>query len=84
MQDSKYKIIRLDGSELPDDEPCFVLRGQDVFALPAIIQYRNICSRGTGAEPEAAQEHIEHVDKEVAIFLEFARDHPDRMKTPDW
>ena len=35
----RYIVTRRDGREIPDDEPCFVVRGQDAFAIRAIQAY---------------------------------------------
>ena len=37
---SKYIVLRGDaGNPIPENEPCFVIRAQDVFALRILRQY---------------------------------------------
>lgn len=37
--DPKYLVTRADGSPLPEGEPYFVLRGQDIFAYQSLSHY---------------------------------------------
>jgi hypothetical protein len=84
MQERKYKIEVQDGvgtlvnkftgKPVPDDEPLFILRAQDVNALPALMAYRVLCKD---------LQHSEEVTKSVLDFINFSVKHPDRMKEPD-
>ena len=48
---AKYQVTRTDGTEIPPDEPCWVFRARDAFALPAIGWYRDLAeTRGMPAE----------------------------------
>jgi hypothetical protein len=35
----RYVVTRSDGRPIPDGEPCFVIRGQDAFAVRAVQAY---------------------------------------------
>jgi len=59
---------------IPDDEPIFILRGQDVYASGIIDEYADRLKDG---------EHREVVLKRARDFRRFANEHPDRMKEPD-
>ena len=80
-QDPKYGIAnnRLfnvkSHKPIPEDEPIFILRGQDVLAVDALFSYRD--------EILFEDPHRAVVHERVDDFLVFARDHSDRMKQPD-
>ncbi len=49
MYDGKYGKVTLENKpNLPDDEPCFVLRGQDILASGLVKQYAHIYFQKTG------------------------------------
>lgn len=62
MRDFKYGAVALrsDGVEPPRDEPCFVLRGQDVMAAVALRAYQQAC-RDAGC----CDEFLMDVDKAI-------------------
>lgn len=80
-QEPKYTVrdgrivTRATGKPIPDDEPVFVLRAKDRNAVYAIMHYRSLCL----GNPE----HYQAVDSRVGDFLQFAGEHPLRMKYPD-
>jgi hypothetical protein len=65
---------RQTGKPIPDDEPVFVLRAQDIHALHALRHYLVFCT-----EPDQQQA----VGKRIAAFEAFAAANPGRMKEPD-
>ena len=77
MQERKYKIEvqdgvgtlvnRLTGRPVPDDEPLFILRAQDVNALPALMAYMVLCKD---------LQHSEEVNKIGFRFQKFQRQAP--------
>lgn len=77
----------------PDDEPLFVLRGQDRFALDTLDAYAARCAENTRAaadpsgyviEGEPVQDaHMQAVGRTTMAFRHFQNNHPDRIKTPD-
>lgn len=81
-QESKYTCSQRDGrlvnrstgKPIPDDEPVFVLRAQDIHALPLLHAYLSMV-----AEPDQANA----VARRIAAFQDFALAHADRMKEPD-
>jgi hypothetical protein len=54
--DQKYGLVNIKG--VPQDEPVFILRGQDAAAAEAILHYAEIAHR-VGCEAE----HVEHIMK---------------------
>lgn len=84
MNERKYKIEvqdgigtlvnRATGRPMPDDEPLFILRAQDVNALPALTAYMVLCKDLT---------HREESNKSIVDFRNFRDQHPERMKEPD-
>lgn len=82
QQEPKYTISskhgrlvnRSTGKAIPDDEPVFILRAQDVLALHAMHAYSLLIVDET---------HANVVEQRIADFLRFATAHPERMKTPD-
>lgn len=80
-QEPKYNaeagqlVNRASGKPIPSDEPVFILRAKDRNAVQAIMHYRSLCL----GNPE----HYQAVDARVGDFLEFAANHPERMKYPD-
>lgn len=79
-QDPKYDIIdgrivnRHTGEAIPDDEPIFIFRARDKRAVPALLEYADLC-RDPG--------HVAAIQKRVKHFRAFASRHPERMKLPD-
>jgi hypothetical protein len=73
--DNKYGFV---GIDIPEDEPIFILRGQDLAAADTIAVYAEAC-RSLSA-PAA---HIEAAENIAARFIRWAAEHPDRMKVPD-
>jgi hypothetical protein len=64
------------GEQIPDDEPLFLLRGRDHFALVAINAYQAAC------ESECNELHLAGVQQTREKFCQFAAEHPERMKQP--
>ena len=52
--DQKYGLVNIPG--VPQDEPVFILRGQDAAAAEAILHYAEIAHR-VGSEPH----HVRHI-----------------------
>lgn len=71
----RYIVARTDGREIPADEPCFVIRGQDRFAVQAVDAYIAIVS--LAVSPEVTEELIAHRDRLVLWQASHA------TKTPD-
>lgn len=79
-QEPKYRaeggriFNRASGEQIPDDEPVFIFRARDVYALHALREYRGWISDA---------HHRAAVTGRIADFRAFAEAHPERMKEPD-
>ncbi|WP_430434776.1 KTSC domain-containing protein [Methyloversatilis sp.] len=70
-------VNRATGKPIPDDEPVFVLRAQDVLAIHALQDYQSrVYASGDFGQAGA-------VSLRIADFIDFANAHPERMKSPD-
>jgi len=67
-------VNRQSGEAIPDDEPVFVLRAQDLHAIEAIRFYRGVCQN---------REHKERITEVVDRFATFKNDYPARVREPD-
>lgn len=74
--ETREQLDKFDG-KFPRDEPLFLLRGQDKFALPTIEEY------GFEVSDSSNKEFVAGVDVAQAEFEKFAKDNPDRVKIPD-
>lgn len=71
------QIVNLVNSEqIPEDEPLFLLRGRDHYALVAINAYQAAC------ESECNDLHLAGIQQVREKFCQFAAEHPERMKQP--
>lgn len=78
--DEKILLANLKtGMPIPNDEPVFILRGQDSLALVAIETYcRSVTDNSTTVnERSGPTAHAAFM-----AFQRFAQEHPDRMKMP--
>ena len=57
----RYIITRRDGKPVPEDEPCFVVRGQDAFALKIIQAYIDMTASVVSSE--VTDELIKHEER---------------------
>jgi hypothetical protein len=57
----RYVVSRSDGKPIPDGEPCFVIRGQDVFAVRAVQAYIDL-TRDV-VSPEVTSELLAHRER---------------------
>lgn len=79
-QEPKYTVEgesivnRASRQRIPADEPVFIMRARDTFAAGAIYNYALDCPPGP---------HREAVLKRFDDFSSFAKQKPERMKTPD-
>lgn len=78
-QEPKYTVTgshivnRASGEAIPHDEPVFIFRARDKFAVRALLDYAARCT----------DNHYAAVRKRVKDFRTFASRHPERMKKPD-
>lgn len=74
--DGKYGKLDIPG--IPDDEPVFIIRGQDKAAVDAIISY------GDHAGVQGAtNEFCDSVTRRSDEFAEWQESHLDAVKVPD-
>lgn len=79
-QEPKYTVRdgrvvnRASGEAIPEDEPFFVFRARDLYAVAALDHYADIVGQG---------EHRDAVIARIKDFEIFAGTHPERMKEPD-
>lgn len=65
------------------DEPVFVLRAQDDFALHTLTRYRNTASSIEDESVRPSEAWFAGLDGVIAAFAEFRQDHADKIKVPD-
>ena len=61
----------------PDDEPLFLLRGQDALAGPTLMSYAMVCD-----DVRTSQEHRDGAWNAHDVFVDWQAEHPDRVKVP--
>jgi len=69
-------VNTVSGEVIPEDEPLFLLRGRDHYALVAINAYQGAC------ETECNELHMAGIQQVREQFCQFAAEHPERMKQP--
>jgi len=79
-QDRKYGQVEVPG--IPEDEPVFILRAQDVLALPTLHRYKNFRIVMADDHP-FEREWMENLDAVIEEFAAFANDKSDVVKIPD-
>lgn len=67
-------VNRATGKPIPDDEPVFVLRAQDIYAVPLLHAYLSMVKE---------IDHSVAVRDRITAFEDFALANPARMKEPD-
>lgn len=80
-KDNKYGNVQIEG--IPDDEPVFVLRAQDKFALPTLFRYKNLVRGIEDEDQQRTQEWFDNLDDVLDNFSLFASEFPDKIKLPD-
>lgn len=73
----KYIVSRTDGTPIPEDEPCFVVRAKDVFAVAVLRYYRDL------TEDAAPQELTDDMDRHIDLMNEWRRRNAHLVKIPD-
>jgi hypothetical protein len=76
--DDQLRVVKTSNNlPIPDDEPVFLFRARDKFALPALEHYRKLC-----VEDGCTPHQFEHLDFMLSQFRDFAATRPKRMKQP--
>jgi len=73
----KYTVYRTDGTPIPADEPCFVVRAKDVFALSVLTYYRDLT---WGTAPGTLTDNM---NQHILAMREWRREHATEVKIPD-
>lgn len=63
---------------IPDDEPVFVIRGQDILAARTVAHWMDMA-----AEKGVNDTKLGLVAQHLKAIEDFQRAHPDRCKVPD-
>lgn len=74
--DAKYGEVEIPG--VPDDEPVFILRGQDRATPQTIMEYAN-----NAVTVGADAEHAERAREASSELRRWQEANPDRVKIPD-
>lgn len=83
---AKYGRIAVEGKDIPEDEPLFLIRGQDVTAVEAIYAYAAVLFNhltGAGLSHNEAQLACYPIDAYADEVAAWQAAHPDRVKVPD-
>ena len=67
-------VNRASGETIPDDEPVFILRARDRWAIDALLHYQGLCED---------RDHRVAVERIIEEFDRFADENSGRMKEPD-
>ena len=79
---ARYIVRKADGvpgDPIPEDEPCCVIRGQDVLAMETLGYYLSRYQLLPAADPQVIselQDHYNRIDR-------WQREHPDKLKVAD-
>lgn len=68
---------------IPEDEPIFILRAKDYFAIPTLADYRHHCDMLMSDAQRPSLDWFRDLDTAIADFKRFQMDNPDKMKVPD-
>jgi hypothetical protein len=74
--DGKYGRIITERGHFEDNEPLFILRGRDVFTVPVLQHYWDLC-----AEHGATKEHLADITKHAQQISDWQMEHG--TKIPD-
>ena len=67
-------VNRTSGEVIPDDEPVFIFRARDRWAIDVLLHYQGLCED---------RDHRLDVERRIEEFDRFQDEHADRMKEPD-
>lgn len=71
------KVIHVSGREVPEDEPLFLFRARDRYAVSVLTTYRKTCQ-----DAGCTEYQIAGIQAAINAFLKFREEHPERMKEP--
>jgi hypothetical protein len=74
----EVKIIKTTNDQpIPDNEPTILFRGRDKLALPMLRYYKELCEKDG-----ATAYQLHSMDVMINKFIDFEREHGDKMKQP--
>lgn len=79
----KYDEVR-SALGIPEGEPLFILRGQDITAVDVVLAYRRNYTQSmliAGKIPD--KKFVDDLDNVAHEFLAWRQDHHDTVKLPD-
>lgn len=83
----KYAGIEVEGKDIPQDEPLFLLRAQDVFAPDAVEGYATLLAAAAATAHPSRRMALSQQSSDVRAFADRMRrwqhEHRDRVKVPD-
>lgn len=77
-----YKLVR-EALGIPEDEPIFVIRGQDKFSVPLLERYRNFTAAIKNPTNEQDELWLRQLTSKINEFVVFHDENPKRVKLPD-
>lgn len=69
--------------DIPSDEPIFIIRAQDQFAVPTLADYLYYVTKGTSSDRENIEEWFNNMREIGNNFLTWQRENVDKVKVPD-
>ena len=79
------KAPGIGGPPIPEDEPCLVIRGQDILAPEILFDYIQKYEKEYGKDRTAPRARPVSVEclPHLAVLIEWQGDHPDKVKMAD-
>lgn len=72
------RIIKTsNGTEIPENEPCFLFRARDWLAIPVLLHYRQLCIKAGCNDYQ-----VTAINSMLERFRKFAEENPHVMKQP--
>lgn len=68
--DSKYGVVTFERGDIKEDEPVFVLRGQDYLVPEVLEAYLNLCDL-YGCPPN----HLQAIKNQIQHFMDYRAKH---------
>lgn len=71
--------------DIPDDEPIFILRAQDKFAIKLLQMYRNLVRDGVKPKNRDSKfnDWFENIGSIIVHFVHWQKNNRDKVKVPD-
>jgi hypothetical protein len=82
VHDGDYKKAKA-ALGIPEDEPIFVIRAQDRFAVPVLERYRNFVTAIKDPRNEDDETWLRQLRESIDTFMQFQDENPNKLKSPD-